>query len=214
MSPLALPIWALAGGLRKWLAMRPTPVRNIGAWNRVTVRRHGILVVVGMFMLGCTRRKGGCYECLKLRHQRTQARLAKEETIWAAVAVLRAWIGKYGVPRVFYTDWKNVYKRKATAGEQMRGKNSGYAAWTHGAEAGHSDRRRQDAPGQGPGGAEPTDPSGSADQETTAERGSIATKPPRTIWKKNICRRTTDGLWFQQLSRRTITVAADRSGTP
>jgi hypothetical protein len=39
----------------------------------------------------------------------TQARLGKEETIWAAVGVLRAWIGKYGVPRVLYTDWKNVY---------------------------------------------------------------------------------------------------------
>ena len=52
----------------------------------------------------------------------TQACLGKEETIWAAVGVLRAWIGKYGVPRVLYTDWKNVYKRKATAAEQMRGK--------------------------------------------------------------------------------------------
>jgi hypothetical protein len=26
------------------------------------------------------------------------------------------------VPRVLYTDWKNVYKRKATGAEQMRGK--------------------------------------------------------------------------------------------
>ena len=52
----------------------------------------------------------------------TQACLGKEETIWAAVGVLRAWIGKYGVPHVLYTDWKNMYKRKATAAEQMRGK--------------------------------------------------------------------------------------------
>lgn len=51
----------------------------------------------------------------------TQARMGKEETIWAAVGVLRAWIGQYGVPRALYTDWKNVYKRKATAGEQLRG---------------------------------------------------------------------------------------------
>jgi transposase len=51
----------------------------------------------------------------------TEARLGKEETIWAAVGVLRAWIEKYGVPRALYTDWKNVYKRKATSGEQMRG---------------------------------------------------------------------------------------------
>jgi len=36
--------------------------------------------------------------------------------------VLRAWIRKYGVPRALYTDWKNVYKRKATPAEQLRGK--------------------------------------------------------------------------------------------
>ncbi len=51
----------------------------------------------------------------------TQARMGKEETIWAAVHVLRAWIQHYGVPRALYTDWKNVYKRKATPGEQLRG---------------------------------------------------------------------------------------------
>jgi hypothetical protein len=52
---------------------------------------------------------------------RTMARLGKEETIWAAVGVLRAWIEQYGVPRALYTDWKNVYKRKATPAEQLRG---------------------------------------------------------------------------------------------
>jgi transposase len=51
----------------------------------------------------------------------TQARLGQEETIWAAVGVLRAWIHHYGVPRALYTDWKNVYRRKATPGEQLRG---------------------------------------------------------------------------------------------
>lgn len=52
---------------------------------------------------------------------RTVARLGKEETIWAAVGVLRAWIEQSGVPRALYTDWKNVYKRKATPAEQLRG---------------------------------------------------------------------------------------------
>src|SRR6202047_2948731 len=52
----------------------------------------------------------------------TQARLGKEERLWAAAGVLRAWIEKYGVPRALYTDWKNVYKRKATSSEQLRGK--------------------------------------------------------------------------------------------
>jgi transposase len=51
----------------------------------------------------------------------TEARMGKEETIWAAVGVLRTWIENYGVPRALYTDWKNVYKRKATPGEQLRG---------------------------------------------------------------------------------------------
>jgi transposase len=51
----------------------------------------------------------------------TQARMGKEETIWAAAGVLRVWIEKYGVPRALYTDWKNVYKRKATPAEQLRG---------------------------------------------------------------------------------------------
>lgn len=51
----------------------------------------------------------------------TQARIGKEETIWAAAGVLRVWIETYGVPRALYTDWKNVYKRKATPAEQVRG---------------------------------------------------------------------------------------------
>jgi transposase len=52
----------------------------------------------------------------------TEARMGKEETIWAAAGVLRSWIEKYGVPRALYTDWKNVYIRPATPAEQLRGK--------------------------------------------------------------------------------------------
>jgi hypothetical protein len=51
----------------------------------------------------------------------SEARMGKEETIWAAVGVLRSWIEKYGVPRALYTDWKNVYIRAATPAEQLRG---------------------------------------------------------------------------------------------
>jgi hypothetical protein len=51
----------------------------------------------------------------------TLCRLGKEETIWAAVGVLRAWIERYGVPQALYTDWKNVYVREPNAGERMRG---------------------------------------------------------------------------------------------
>ena len=51
----------------------------------------------------------------------TLCRLGKEETIWAAVGVLRAWIEHYGVPQALYTDWKNVYVREPNAGERKRG---------------------------------------------------------------------------------------------
>lgn len=52
---------------------------------------------------------------------RTLLRFGEEETTWAAVGVLRAWIAAYGVPRALYTDWKNVYKRAPTLNEQARG---------------------------------------------------------------------------------------------
>ena len=52
---------------------------------------------------------------------RVELRLGDEETIWAAANTLRAWIEKYGVPQALYVDWKNLYKRVATAGEQLRG---------------------------------------------------------------------------------------------
>ena len=51
----------------------------------------------------------------------TLCRLGQEETIWAAVGVLRAWIERYGVPQALYTDWKNVYVREPNAQERMRG---------------------------------------------------------------------------------------------
>src|SRR3990170_3821162 len=47
----------------------------------------------------------------------TLARLGAEETIWAAVEVLRRWIEAYGVPLALYTDWKNVYVRAPNAEE-------------------------------------------------------------------------------------------------
>ncbi len=47
--------------------------------------------------------------------------MGKEETIWAAAGALRAWIERYGVPLKLYVDWKNLYKRCATAQERLRG---------------------------------------------------------------------------------------------
>ncbi len=51
----------------------------------------------------------------------TLGRLGAQETIWAAVAVLRHWIEAHGVPHALYTDWKNVYVRLPTAAEQAAG---------------------------------------------------------------------------------------------
>jgi transposase len=42
-----------------------------------------------------------------------------QETIWAAVGVLRGWIEQYGIPRALYTDWKNVYVRPPTEEERL-----------------------------------------------------------------------------------------------
>jgi transposase len=44
-----------------------------------------------------------------------------QETTWAAVAVLRAWIERYGIPRALYTDWKTVYVRRPTPEERDTG---------------------------------------------------------------------------------------------
>jgi hypothetical protein len=51
----------------------------------------------------------------------TWAQLGEQETIWAVVDALRAWIERYGVPQSVYVDWKNLYKRPATVKEQLRG---------------------------------------------------------------------------------------------
>jgi hypothetical protein len=52
---------------------------------------------------------------------KTQGRFGAQETIWAAVGVLRAWIERYGVPHALYTDWKNVYVRVPNAAERVTG---------------------------------------------------------------------------------------------
>lgn len=52
---------------------------------------------------------------------RSLGRFGAQETIWAAVGVLRAWIARYGVPRALYTDWKNVYVREPNQEERDTG---------------------------------------------------------------------------------------------
>jgi transposase len=50
---------------------------------------------------------------------RSTGRFSAQETIWAAVAVLRDWIEAYGIPQALYTDWKNVYVRPPTEEERL-----------------------------------------------------------------------------------------------
>ena len=50
---------------------------------------------------------------------RSTGRFSPQETIWAAVAVLRDWIETYGIPQALYTDWKNVYVRPPNAEERL-----------------------------------------------------------------------------------------------
>jgi transposase len=52
---------------------------------------------------------------------RSLGRFGAQETIWAAVAILRAWIAQYGIPRALYTDWKNVYVRRPNREERETG---------------------------------------------------------------------------------------------
>ena len=52
---------------------------------------------------------------------RSLGRFGAQETIWAAVEILRAWIAQYGIPRALYTDWKNVYVRRPNQEERETG---------------------------------------------------------------------------------------------
>jgi len=46
---------------------------------------------------------------------------SEQESIWAAVEVLRDWVTRYGIPQALYTDGKNVYVQEPTVKQQLRG---------------------------------------------------------------------------------------------
>jgi transposase len=105
--------------LRRWMLKE-------GLWSRRRERRRHFGELVQMdgsfhdWLEG--RGPGGCM--MNMTDDATSAvelRLGKEETIWAAVNLLLAWIEQYGVPQALYVDWKNLYKRAPTAREQLRG---------------------------------------------------------------------------------------------
>jgi transposase len=111
--------WMLAAGL--WSrARKRSPHRQ----RRERKAHFGELVQLdGSFHLWYeTRGPRGCLmNLVDDATGRTLARLGDQETIWAAVDVLRRWIEAYGVPLALYTDWKNVYVREPNAEEHATG---------------------------------------------------------------------------------------------
>ena len=99
----------------------------------------------------------------------TLGRFSAQETIWAAVAVLRAWIEQFGIPRALYTDWKNVYVRRPNAEERETGAEplTHFGRMRHARDQDHSG---EFAAGQGPDRAESRHPPRPAREETTAAR--------------------------------------------
>jgi transposase len=111
--------WMLAAGL--WSrARKRSPHRR----RRERKAHFGELVQLdGSFHRWCEDR--GPESCLLTMVDdatgRSLGRFGAQETIWAAVGVLRAWIERYGIPRALYTDWKNVYVRRPNQEERDTG---------------------------------------------------------------------------------------------
>src|SRR5260370_40028889 len=99
----------------------------------------------------------------------TQARIGKEETIWAAAGVLRVWIETYGVPRALHRLEERV-QAENHARPAGAGRGAGDAIWAHVPEAEDSHYRGPYAAGQGTSGTPTRSPSGPADQEAAAKR--------------------------------------------
>lgn len=111
--------WMLAAGL--WSrARKRSPHRR----RRERMAHFGELVQLdGSFHPWFERR--GPQSCLLTMVDdatgRSLGAFGAQETIWAAVGVLRAWIEQYGIPHALYTDWKNVYVRPPNQEERATG---------------------------------------------------------------------------------------------
>jgi transposase len=111
--------WMLAAGL--WQrARKRTPHRR----RRERMAHAGELVQLDGSFHAWFERRAPAACLLTLVDDATSVTLGAfgpHETIWHAVAVLRRWIERCGVPRALYTDWKNVYVRKPNAEERATG---------------------------------------------------------------------------------------------
>jgi transposase len=111
--------WLLAGGL--WSRERK---RRRHRLRRERKEHFGEMVQLdGSFHAWLEERgpRGCLIDLVDDATSTTWAQLGEQETIWAVVDALRAWIERYGVPQAVYVDWKNLYKRAATPKEQLRG---------------------------------------------------------------------------------------------
>lgn len=111
--------WMLAAGL--WSRARK---RSAHRRRRERMAHFGELVQLdGSFHRWFERR--GPQSCLLTMVDdatgRSLGAFGAQETIWAAVGVLRAWIAQYGIPQALYTDWKNVYARPPNQEERATG---------------------------------------------------------------------------------------------
>jgi transposase len=109
--------WMLAAGL--WSRARK---RSLYRRRRERKAHFGELVQLdGSFHPWCERR--GAPSCLLTMVDdatgRSLGALGVQETLWAAVGVLRAWVEHHGIPRALYTDWKKVYVRPPTEEERL-----------------------------------------------------------------------------------------------
>src|SRR5262245_5054613 len=111
--------WMLAAGL--WSrARKRSPHRR----RRERKAHFGELVQLDGSFHPWFERRGGPSCLLTMVDDATGQSLGQfgaQETIWAAVGVLRLWIEQFGVPRALYTDWKNVYVRVPNAEERASG---------------------------------------------------------------------------------------------
>jgi transposase len=96
--------------------------KGVGHRQRRERKAHfGELVQLdGSFHAWLERRgPGGCLiQAVDDATSTAEGRLSAQETIWAAAAVLRQWVERYGIPYALYTDWKNVYLREPTEAER------------------------------------------------------------------------------------------------
>ena len=112
--------WMLADGL--WSRRRRAPAAHVRRPRRAA---FGELVQLDGSFHDWFEGRGPAPCVLSLVDDATGRQLshfAAQETTWAALTLLRAWVEQYGIPRAVYVDGKTVYVREATSRERLLGR--------------------------------------------------------------------------------------------